>query len=62
MQIENIKDVKTLKSMIHATRSHLARIEMGSDTRQQSDIDEMELDLVRLKLRLEELSPQEGEG
>lgn len=57
MEIDKIKDVKQLKAMIHATRSHLARIASDLEPCKPDVMGEMQLDLMRLKLRLEELSP-----
>ena len=65
MQIDKIKDVKQIKAMIHATRSHLARIAGDNEQCNPDVMGEMQLDLMRLKLRLEELSPnslQDDEG
>lgn len=60
MYIEHLKDVNKIKAMIHALRSHLVRIEKGDEKKSPEEIDEMQLDLVRLKLRLEELSPEKA--
>jgi len=57
MEIDKIKDVKQLKAMIHATRSHLARMASDIEHCTPDVMGEMQLDLMRLKLRLEELSP-----
>jgi len=77
MEIDKIKDVKQLKAMIHATRSHLARIASDLEPCKPDVMGEMQLDLMRLmmvtdttedflvcfvpKLRLEELFSDEGE-
>ena len=63
MQIEDIKDVKLLKSMAEAAKCHLKRIDYSNENKDKKtitkaefeEIQNMENDLVRIQLRIAEI-------
>lgn len=64
MQIEQIRDVKLLKSMAEAAQCHIKRIEYCSPTskdknKDQEDIKAIEADLLRIHFRILEIEGTE---
>jgi hypothetical protein len=55
MQIEQITDVDLLKKKLHAAQCHLDRLDLYE---QAGEIKELDLDILRLQMRLEEVAPE----
>jgi len=60
MQIDKITDIKQLEAMIAASKSHIERMTaFGGEN--VDDLGEMQLDLMRLEIRLEEVIERKAE-
>jgi len=57
MQIEQIKDVKLLKSMAEAAECHLKRIDLTDTMNNEKfkEIQDMEHDILRIQIRIAEI-------
>jgi len=54
-QIEKMTNVVYLKKMLHAAQCHRDRLELNEHP---ADMDDINLDILRLKMRLEEIAPE----
>jgi hypothetical protein len=61
MQISQITDIKQLEAMIAASISHIERMALGEENLDLDALSEMQLDLMRLEIRLEEIIERKAE-